>query len=360
MTRIRDLAIQHDIPSIHHWLASQLKVAASDLQVESIVGGRSNVTSRVIVDGIVRGVLREPPPGDLKVTAHDLEREYRLLTVLVPSDIPVPAPVAIRRAPIGGVSYLMAYIEGTTLSDASQLRTWHNGGNLVRALSSSAETLGLLHSLPSDRFEVTGRSRLGGYIERQLRRWFTQWSGIHDPTEPSVPFLYKRLLEERPPNGPEGPIHGDYHFGNLILRPDGKLAAVVDWELATTGTAMADLCTYLAYLDRDLWQWRLSDQTHTNSDLDEVFHILQAYGLPVDSRSLGYYLAWAHWRLTCIGEGILDREDGDVGAGDEPKTATLIAAVERHALAARRLLETDLSSELTKCVEAVRPVRVQG
>lgn len=340
-----------DIATTIEWAASELRVPAGSVRLERITGGRSNITSRVLVDGTVRCVLREPPEGNLLPTAHDLGREYRVLTALDGTDIPVARPIALH---VSGGAYLMSFVEGTGLADAGDLRTWRGGSLLNRALTSSATTLGRLHRVVPADVGLVGHGRGGDYVGRQLRRWLTQWTASPDPAAPSVPALHDQLLAARSDPLGDRLVHGDYHFGNLLLGDDGALVAVVDWELSTIGDPRADLGSYLAYLDRHLWSWRLSNFSLTSSDVAELGLALNGYGGAGDDGQLAFHLAWAHWKLTCIGEGVLARYRAGAMQGDRIDLDALSGIVRVHAAAAHRLLVPSATARFAEIAATAR------
>ena len=333
------------------WAASELGVPTAEVRLERITGGRSNITSRVLVDGSVRCVLREPPAGDLLPTAHDLGREYRMISALANTDVPVARPIALRDS---GTAYLMSFVDGVGLADAGELRTWRDGALLEPALVSSAMTLGRLHRVDPAVLGLPKGGRGGDYVGRQLDRWLRQWGASLDPAELSVPALHDQLLAARP--APRGGrlVHGDYHFGNLLLRDDGQLAAVVDWELSTIGDPRADLGSYLAYLDRHLWSWRLSELSMTSSDIAELGLALNGYGRAEDDQELSFHLAWAHWKLTCIGEGVLARYRAGAMHGDSLDLDALSGTVRAHAASARGLLALPAAARFAEIVATAR------
>ncbi len=321
------------------WIAQRIDAAPSSVGLERIMGGRSNLTSRVYVDGKTSCVLREPPTGDLLATAHDLTREYRVLEALQQADVPVARPLGIR-AIDGRTSYLMSYVPGTALPDASALRTWSDTVAVRTVLASSAGTLGRIHRCDHEQIGLAQHGRGGDYVGRQLDRWLTQWRSGPAPIADAIPRLHAQLRDCRPKPRRAALVHGDYHLGNLLLAPDGGIAAVVDWELSTIGDPLADLGTYLAFLDRDLWSWRLSNGGLSDSDRTELAEALQQYGHDSSTADaqLDFYLAWAHWKLACIGEGVLARYRASAMAGDRIDLDHLGWLIRRHAQAADELL----------------------
>jgi aminoglycoside phosphotransferase (APT) family kinase protein len=134
-------------------------------------------------------------------------------------------------------------------------------------------------------------------------------------------------------------VHGDFHFANLRLTDEGAVAAVLDWELSTLGDPMLDLGTFFAYLDYELWNDRFSEARMTSGERAERELLLHTYCECVgwDVGDLLVPTAAAHWKIACIGEGVIVRAEA-AGAHPDEK-ALMIRGTRRHAHAAERLLD---------------------
>ena len=185
--------------------------------------------------------LRRPPTGGVLSTAHDVSREWRFISALAPTAVPVPPPVAYcaDTAVTGAEFYVMGFVEGLVLADteaglalAPQAR--------ARAAEHLVDVLVALHALDPVAVGLGDMVRKTGYVERQLRRWRAQ---VHatDPPELALLDEVHDLLARRIPAQASGIVHGDYRAGNVAFGPDGAVRAVFDWELATSGDPMADL-----------------------------------------------------------------------------------------------------------------------
>src|ERR1700722_19218685 len=189
--------------------------------------------------------LRLPPTGGVLSTAHDVSREWRFISALAPTAVPVAAPVAYcADATVTGAEfYVMEFVEGLVLADqeaglalAPQAR--------ARAAEHLIDVLVALHALDPVAVGLGDMVRKTGYVERHLRRWHAQ---VHATGAPELALLDEvhDLLARRIPAQSNGIVHGDYRAGNLAFGSDGAVRAVFHWELATTGDPLADL-GYLA------------------------------------------------------------------------------------------------------------------
>jgi aminoglycoside phosphotransferase (APT) family kinase protein len=307
--------------------------------VQLIAGGRSNLTYRLDLDG-GQIVLRRPPLGHVLPTAHDMSREYRVLSALAGTAVPVPQPLAICQDPevIGAPFYLMRYVEGLVLRTAQdgELLSPAQAAELSELL---AQMLGTIHGLDLAAVGLDTFGRPEGYLARQLARWQRQWELSNNREMPGYDELVARLTAGLPdPVQAEGTlVHGDFRLDNTLvqLTTPARIAAVVDWEMSTLGDPLADLGLTLSY-------W---------ADAGEAFPDLNVgatvTGLPGfytrgqfaaryaeltgrDVSAIGYYIAFGYFKLAVVLEGIHARYllNQTVGEGFEregPAVPILIA-----------------------------------
>ncbi|MDJ0787208.1 MAG: phosphotransferase family protein [Myxococcota bacterium] len=242
-----------DVQAVERFFASEVPGGEGPLEFSLIAGGRSNLTYRVRARG--RGerdfVLRRPPLGHVIETAHDMAREYRVITALADSRVPVPRTWALCEDPSinGAPFYVMDYQPGVVLegelpegfAEAPSDR-WRIGTALV-------ETLAALHEVDPAAVGLSDFGRPEGYLARQVARWGKQWERNRVEEAPIVEALLERLERALPEESGATLVHGDYRLGNVALDPDdpGRLVAVYDWEMATLGDPLADLGYCLIY-----------------------------------------------------------------------------------------------------------------
>ncbi len=288
------------------------------LSFELIAGGHSNLTYRVTDAAGAQTVLRRPPVSHVLATAHDMGREWRAISGLQDTNVPVPPSVAFE--PTGEVTgahfYVTRFVDGYVMHDIEptaqlgvELR--HKSGIHLY------EVLAELHALDPDAVGLGGHGKREGYVERQLRRWYQQYVDSKDlgVDVPDVDECYARLLPTIPAQQRSTIVHGDYRLGNCITGFDGTIAAVLDWEISTLGDPLADLAYTLNS------HVRPGDPTE---ELDgriaptmaegypETDEVIKAYAArsTLDLSRLGWYRAFNHFKTACILQGVLARYVG--------------------------------------------------
>jgi aminoglycoside phosphotransferase (APT) family kinase protein len=298
---------------LRHWLTDEAHVAGQLTDVSLIAGGRSNLTYRLGAGGR-RLVLRRPPLGHVLPTAHDMAREYRVLTALAPSAVPVPRPVAYCSSAdvVGAPFYVMEDVPGLVLrdyDDSARLAP-EAAAVLSRRLG---ETLAAIHGVDLAAAGLADFGRGAGYLRRQLDRWQRQWALSTTREVPGYASLVRRLADGLPDDGEVTLVHGDFRLDNTIvtLEPAPRIAAVVDWEMATLGDPLADLGLTLTY-------W--SDPGEEASDMPDMpvgrptaaagfmtrNEFASWYGSLTgrDVSRIGYYSAFGCFKLAVVMEGI--------------------------------------------------------
>src|SRR5215468_4947812 len=230
------------LESVTRFFRESVPGGDAPLHFELISGGRSNLTYRVDM-GSRSVALRRPPLGHVLPTAHDMRREYRVLAALADSHVPVPRPIALcEDAAVNDYPfYVMEYRPGVVLQNEIPAGYLDAPGDRARASRALVETLVALHRVDVAAAGLSDFGRPGGYLERQLRRWRTQWEANRTAPLPEIEALLARLARAMPARSDTTLVHGDYRFGNLALDPHdpGRVVAVFDWEMATLGDPLA-------------------------------------------------------------------------------------------------------------------------
>jgi aminoglycoside phosphotransferase (APT) family kinase protein len=313
-----------------------------------IAGGRSNLTYRLDFGGS-RLVLRRPPLGHVLPTAHDMSREFRVLTALHGTDIPVPAPLALCADPdvIGAPFYVMDHVAGDVL------RTSEDGQRLTpdQARQLSEELAGMLaaiHSVDVAAVGLTGFGRPEGYLARQLARWQKQWELSVTRDMPGYDRLVERLAAGLPGDGDHSLVHGDFRIDNTLVTLDAQpaIAAVVDWEMSTLGDPLADLgLTLIYWADPDDPAWtkleaNVAAEVTARPGFFSRQDLARRYGELTgrDLSGIGYYMAFGCFKLAVVLEGIHARflQQQTVGEGFEREGPAVPVLIER----AHRMLDS--------------------
>ena len=334
------VAVRTDPPGISvHVLEQFLRVAVpglldGPLQVDLLSGGRSNLTY-LLTDGRDRWVLRRPPLGHVLATAHDMDREYRVLGALHPTDVPVPRPhISAGPEVIGAPFYVMDFTDGAVLRERRQLEPL--GGAAAEQLAEALmEVLARLHRTDATAVGLGDLGRPEGYLHRQLRRWARQLAASHSRDLPGLVRLGERLGERLPESGAAAIVHGDYRLDNVVVdRGDGRVLGVLDWEMATLGDPLTDLASTVVWWDgiRGL-DSPVAAVPGDVPGFPAAGLLVEAYARRTgrDLSALPWYLGFAFYKIAAIFEGIHYRtQQGlSVGEGFDRLGAMVPALVER-------------------------------
>ncbi len=304
--------------------------------VEQIPGGLSNPTYFLDFGG-ARYVLRKQPPGDLLPSAHAIDREFKVISALKDTDIPVPdAPHYCDDAEIIGTPfYVMERLDG---------RVFHDNGLPEVSPSQRSEmfdamnaTLAALHEVDIDKVGLRDFGKTGGYFARQISRWLSQYEKGKTREIDEIPELAKWLQSNIPDGDETTIVHGDYRLGNLIFHPNkSEIIGVLDWELSTLGHPLSDLgynlmpwtmlkSEYHGLADRDLASLGIPDRTSYYA------RYFKRRGL--DDQYSPFFTAFAFFRLAIIFEGIVSRSaQGNQVSGDASNLSHFSRTFSRHGL----------------------------
>jgi aminoglycoside phosphotransferase (APT) family kinase protein len=300
-----------------------------------ISGGRSNLTYEVS-DGTRTWVVRRPPLGHVLATAHDMGREYRVITALRDTDVPVPLTYALCTDPdvLGAPFYVMSKVDGVPYRTADQLA--EVGPIRARAIAEHMiGTLAVLHAVPPAAVGLADFGRPEGFLARQVRRWKQQLDASRSRPLDGIDELHALLAADPPDGSPPAIVHGDYRLDNVLVDADDKVAAVVDWEMATLGDPLTDVGLLVVYQQMD----RLGDGPMASAapGYPSVPEVLDLYAARSgrDLSDLGFYIALASFKAAVILEGIHFRyvHGQTVGEGFE-QIGTLVEPLVAAGLAA--------------------------
>jgi aminoglycoside phosphotransferase (APT) family kinase protein len=298
-----------------------------ECDVALISGGKSNLTYRVACDA-GEDILRRPPLGHILPTAHDMGREYRVMTALAPTPVPVPRTFYLGDAdsPLGAPFYVMERVVGHICRNALPPGYADTPGARRRIGEALVDVLADLHTVDPDSVGLTEFGRPAGFMERQLRRWSKQWEASKTVEVPALDKLRDHLVAALPEQQSSAVVHGDYRLDNTILHPTevGALVAVLDWEMSTLGDPLADLGAMLAYWSQVddsevLRRARVTAPVTACEGFPTRAEIIERYArrTGIDPSDIGWYQAFAYFKLAIVCQGIAARAAGGsmVGGG---------------------------------------------
>ena len=303
-----------DLDRVSAWLGPLVGGLRGPLRAAVIAGGRSNLTYYV-GDDEREWVLRRPPLAHVLPTAHDMEREYRVISALAPTDIPVPQTIGLctDKDVLGVNFYVMERVRGHIIREqlpSEYADTAQTRAELSRVL---IETLGRLHAVQPAQVGLETFGKPAGYLERQVKRWWQQWEFSKTRELPEIDELRRRLEAGLPEQGPPGIVHGDYRLDNVMFAPDDatRIVAILDWEMCTQGDPLADLGLLMVYWSDksdppDLVAgMALAPITQQDGFMSRE-ELVRAYDATNDRDlgSLDWYTCLGYYKLAIVAEGI--------------------------------------------------------
>ena len=221
---------------------------APPLRFELITGGHSNLTFRVTDAEGRRWVLRRPPLRQVLATAHDMAREHRIIAALADTSVPVPPLVGLCEdtAVNGAPFFVMDFVDGLVLRDVPAGE--QIGPDERRAAAESMiDTLAAIHDVDVDAVGLGDLGRREDYLARQLKRWYGQFEKSKLREIPEVDEVHDELVRTMPEQKESTIVHGDFRLDNCLVSPEGRIQAVLDWELCTLGDPLADVGLMIVY-----------------------------------------------------------------------------------------------------------------
>jgi aminoglycoside phosphotransferase (APT) family kinase protein len=327
------------------WLEANVPALRGPLEWTLVAGGRSNITYRMCDAEGRAYVLRRPPLRQVLATAHDMGREHRIISALVPTDVPVPETYAycddatVNEAPF----YVMDFVDGHVVRTRAAAGALLTESARRRAGESLIDVLGAIHAVDPDAVGLGELGRRDGYIARQLKRWNGQLEHATSDVPKRLHEVHDRLAASIPEQGPAAIVHGDFRLDNCLLDDDGRVQAVLDWELCTLGDPLADLGLLLVYWgepDEDLHEDIVGYPTSVPGFLHRADLIdLYADRTGRDLSDIGFYTAFGFWKLGCILQGVLDRYRDGAMADDGTDVESFMGRVEGLADRASAVLD---------------------
>jgi aminoglycoside phosphotransferase (APT) family kinase protein len=326
-----------DEASLERYLHVHLAGYRGGLKIRQFDSGHSNPTffiSAEMAEGGRRDfVLRKKPPGKLVASAHQVDREYRVITALAATDVPVARTrlLCTDDNVIGQMFYVMDAVEGRILIDPSMPA--QTPAERTAIFSSMNDVLARLHKVDPVKAGLGDYGRSGQYIARQVARWSRQYAELKTEEIPAMEKLIAWLPENIPGEDPTTVVHGDYRLGNLIVHPtEPRIVAVLDWELSTLGHPLCDL----AY---NCIGYYLTEPPHGFARVDfaklglpTLDEYVAAYCQRMGRGGIehwNYYVAFSLFRLAAIAQGVYRR--GLAGNSSNPESIKMSKAPRERA-----------------------------
>lgn len=305
-------AHRFDEASLARYLKDRLPGCDDALTVHQFRGGQSNPTFLLDTGGL-KFVLRKKPPGDLLPSAHAVDREFKVISALAGSGVPVPTPHLLCEdtSVIGQMFYVMSHVPGRImmtreLEGCSREERREIYGNMIRVLAD-------LHQVDYGAVGLSQFGRPEGYVARQVARWSKQYEASKIESCEAMDKLIAWLPNNAPVDDDASIVHGDYRPGNMVFEPASpKIAAVLDWELSTIGHPLADLGYFCMpyHLPSDVSSYGIKDLDLDGLGIPSEGTMLAAYCQQRDLRAVpdfDYYVVFSMFRLSAILAGVMRR-----------------------------------------------------
>jgi aminoglycoside phosphotransferase (APT) family kinase protein len=328
-----------DRAGVEAWFGEHIPSVEFPLTFERISGGHSNLTYGVSDVKGTRWALRRPPLGKRLGSAHDMGREQRVVSALAGTPVPV-APVAgfcedesVNGAPF----YVMEFVEGPILRGLAEAGAFPEEADRRAIGERVVDTLVEIHAVDPDAVGLGDLGRKEDYVARQLHRWQGQWEKSKTRELPAIDAVHERLAARIPEQGPATIVHGDYRLDNMILTPEGEVAAVVDWELCTLGDPLADVGLLMVYWPEAGEETIALGQPATLAPGFPKRKELKARYAERSGRDLSqldFFVALGYWKLAIILEGVYARYAAGQYGKVDPGIEAFARLVERLAEAA--------------------------
>jgi aminoglycoside phosphotransferase (APT) family kinase protein len=339
---------QLDVDGLCKYFETHVKGFAGPLSAEKFSGGQSNPTFLLRAKS-GNYVLRRQPPGQLLKSAHAVDREYRVITALSSTQVPVANSrhLCVDQSVIGSMFYVMDYVDGRIFWDPSLPELDINQRKQIYDAVITA--LASLHEVDVDKVGLSDYGRAGNYFERQIGTWTKQYRASETERLECIEALIDWLPKHCPAeDGRPSLVHGDFRLDNLIFHPeDPRIMAVLDWELSTLGNPLADLAYFCMCLrlPADAYIPGLDGKNRGALGIPEEAEMVQRYcelrGIP-KVENWNFYIAFSFFRLAAIAQGVKKRAiDGNASSRQAQKVGEMVAPLAEMGFAAANEKTTD-------------------
>ncbi len=318
-----------DTDALGRYLEQHIPGFEGPLTAEKFPGGQSNPTFKLSAGG-TDYVLRRKPPGELLKSAHAVDREYRVITALADTDVPVPKTYLLCEDDdiIGSMFYVMEYKEGRILWDP-QLPEAKDNAERAGIYDAMNKTMAALHNVNVEAVGLGDYGKPGNYFERQLSRWSKQYRASETERIEDMEHLMTWLEAKMPEDdGTVGLVHGDYRLDNMMFDSDKpEVIALLDWELSTLGHPLADLANQcMAWMlpgDGRIKGLMGVDRAALGIPSDEEYIAKYCERTGRDSiDNWNFYIVFSLFRLAAIMQGIVKRAQIGTASSTDAHSST--------------------------------------
>jgi aminoglycoside phosphotransferase (APT) family kinase protein len=330
-----------DTSALDEYLTAHIPGFSGPVSAEKFAGGQSNPTFKLTA-GDTSYVLRRKPPGELLKSAHAVDREYRVISALQNTEVPVPNTFLLceDESVIGSMFYMMEYLEGRILWDPSlpEAKDKKERGAVFDSMNA---TMAALHNVNIEAVGLADYGKPGNYFERQTGRWSKQYRASKTQEIPEMERLMDYLVSNMPEDdGQVSLVHGDYRLDNLMYHStEPRVIALLDWELSTLGNPLADLANQCM-----AWMLPGGGGIAGMAGVDRG-----ALGIPTDEEYIArycertgrqsienwnFYLVFSMFRLAAILQGVAMRAElGNASSPEAKARGELVKPLAQSAVA---------------------------
>ena len=305
-TKDVDERLKIDSANLQPWIDEYVPNAGKIKAIEQFKGGQSNPTYKIITES-KNLVLRRKPPGKLLPSAHAVDREYKVITALYETDVPVPKTYGLCEDDdvAGTAFFVMDFLDGDLFWDP-MIPSMTNRDR-TEIYKNKNKTLAKLHSVDYKKIGLEDYGKPGNYVARQVSRWSKQYRASETDNIEAMNNLIDWLPKNIPDDDETTIVHGDYRLDNMILK-NNEVIGILDWELSTLGHPIADFSYHCL-------SWRTQEAFWDQAKLKEL-------GIPSEkeymemycensgkdlSKNWEFYMAFNMFKIAGILQGILGR-----------------------------------------------------
>ena len=305
----------YNVSAVETWIAEHVADLTPPLTWTRLEGGHSNLTYQIEDTAGHQAVIRRPPQGELLPKAHDMSREWALISALGNTPVPVPKAMGFCEDPnvTGAWFYVMGLIDGHPLYNNEDTERWVPQSERRKMAMSFMDVLAALHDVDPDDVGLGELGKKDNYVGRQLKTWYRSWTSSIEAAsfdDPRAHELQQFFLDNMPDQGPARVVHGDYGLHNVLIGPDHTVAAVVDWEISTLGDPLADLAYALnPWPDPSDDEPVLPEAATAPPGFPTRTELADRYAQKTgrDLSKLDYYVGFNRWKTAAIVHGVYAR-----------------------------------------------------